>query len=285
MKIAIYGARRQEPFLPDLRRLIAHLDSLGVETSIHHKLGWYLQERDIPLLSASICERLPEAADLVLSIGGDGTFLRTARWVGRSEVPILGVNTGHLGFLASCRLEEVPLMLGAFATGDVIIEKRMLLWVQTDRLPSDEWPYALNEVGLQKEDTASMVNIKAYINGHHLANYRADGLIVSTPTGSTAYNLAAGGPVVEPTIDCMVITPVAPHTMTLRPLVAGGDSELELTVDGRSRDFRLSLDSRSHVLPVGTKVRIKRAGFVTKLVRRKDSPFPRILADKLHWGS
>ncbi len=284
MVIAIYGSRSQDVYI---RELGAFLRGLGRRhtLSVHPKLGWYLQEHGVSLHNAGISDRIPRDADLVMSIGGDGTYLRAARWVGEREVPILGVNTGHLGFLASCRLPEAKDMVDSFERGDVVIERRMLLHVESAALPEDEWPYALNEVALQKEDTASMITVSACINGEPLANYRADGLIVSTPTGSTAYNLAAGGPVVEPTIDCMVITPVAPHTLTLRPLVAGGDSELMLSVGGRARDYRLSLDSRSFVVGRGTEVRVRRGHFGVRLVRRRGKGFAAVLSEKLLWGN
>lgn len=284
MVIAIYGSRSQDSYIRELRDLLRGLTERHT-VSLHPKLGWYLQEHGVPLLNAGISERIPRDATLVMSIGGDGTFLRAARWVGDMEVPILGVNTGHLGFLASCRLPDAMDMVDAFGRGDVEIERRMLLHVESAALPDGEWPYALNEVALQKEDTASMITVSARINGQQLANYRADGLIVSTPTGSTAYNLAAGGPVVEPTIDCMVITPVAPHTLTLRPLVAGGDSELELRVEGRPKDYRLSLDSRSYVVGRGTEVRIRRGEFSLRLVRRREKGFAVVLSEKLLWGN
>lgn len=284
MLIAIYGSRSQDAYLPQLRTLLRGLAAIHTLT-IHPKLGFYLQEHGFPLYKIAVSDRLPGDTAIVLSIGGDGTFLRAARWVGNRGIPVLGVNTGHLGFLASCRLPEAANLIDDFTKGRVAIEQRMLLHVQSDALPPDEWPYALNEVAVQKEDTASMISVSACINGTPLANYRADGLIVSTPTGSTAYNLAAGGPVVEPTIQCMVITPVAPHTLTLRPLVAGAESRLTLRVGGRPRDYRLSLDSRSLIIERGTEVTITRASFSLPLVRPLNYPFPTVLSDKLLWGN
>lgn len=284
-KVAIYGNRRQEPYLKELAGLFAHLAGLGFNVAVHSKLAGYLGDNGVDIHGAEVVEEVPENTSLVISIGGDGTFLRAARWVGKSEIPILGVNTGHLGFLASCSLGEVGDMLGAICTGDVIVERRMVLWVQSSAFPDEKWHYALNEVALLKEESASMIAVKTEINGHFLANYRCDGLIVSTPTGSTGYNLSAGGPILEPTIDCMVLAPVAPHTLTVRPLVVGAGSELELTVDSRTGQFRLSLDDRSYLIAAGEKVWVKRAGFVTKLVRRKDSTFATILRDKLLWNA
>lgn len=283
--ISIYGSRRQEPYLEELAGLFSFLSGAGFRVAVHPKLAGYLRERGVDLCGAYVASRMPEDTGLAVSIGGDGTFLRASRWVGKSEVPILGVNTGHLGFLASCALEEVTDMLGAVCRGDVIVERRMMLWVQSDSLPEGTWPYALNEVAVLKEETASMIKIRTNINGHFLADYRADGLIVSTPTGSTAYNLSAGGPILEPTLDCISLSPVAPHTLTVRPLVVGGDSELELTVESRTHDFRISLDGRSYSLPAGERIWIKRAGFSTMLVRRKDTNFATILRDKLLWNA
>lgn len=284
-RIAIYGSRRQDAYLGELASLFSLLDGAGFAVTVHPKLGSYLSEQGVDLRGARISSRLPEDTGLVLSIGGDGTFLRSARWVGKGEIPILGVNTGHLGFLSTCNIDEIGELLGAVCRGDVIVERRMLLWVQSLSLSPDMWPYALNEVAFLKEETASMISVRTNIDGHFLADYRADGLIVATPTGSTAYSMAAGGPILEPTLDCMAISPVAPHTLTVRPLVVGGDSELELTVESRTGQFRLSLDGRSYPLPAGEKVRIKRAGFSTMLIRRKETNFATILRDKLLWNA
>lgn len=284
-KVAIYGNRRQEPYLKELAALFSNLAGICSKVAVHYKLAEYLTGRGVDLAGAQVVDSVPDDAGVVISIGGDGTFLRAARWTARREIPILGVNTGHLGFLASCRLDEVAEMLGAFWRGDVIIENRMILRVECASLPSDLWPYALNEVALLKEESSSMIEVKTDINGYFLANYRADGLIVATPTGSTAYNLSAGGPILEPTIDCMVLSPVAPHTLTVRPLIVGGGSDLELTVESRHDQFRLSIDDRSCLIDKGVKVRISRAGFVTRLVRRKDSNFATILREKLLWNT
>ncbi len=284
-RISIYGSRRQDAYLKELAGLFSFLEGAGFQVTVHPKLANYLTDKGVDLSGADMSLRMPEDTGLVVSIGGDGTFMRAARWVGKSEVPILGVNTGHLGFLASCALDETIDMIGAICRGDVIVERRMMLRVQCGSLLEESWPYALNEVAVLKEESASMIKIRTNINGYFLADYRADGLIVSTPTGSTAYNLSSGGPIVEPTLDCIALSPVAPHTLTVRPLVVGGGSELELTVESRTREFRLSLDGRSFSLPAGERVWIKRAGFSTMLVRRKDSNFATILRDKLLWNA
>lgn len=283
-RIAIYGSRRQDSYLKELAGLFLFMHEAGFDVGVHPKLYNYLQEKNVDMYGASCQTWVSEDTSLVISIGGDGTFLRAARWVGRLEIPILGVNTGHLGFLASCGIGEVKDMLREICRGDVAIERRMLLHVESADLPMTAWPYALNDVSLLKEECASMITVKAQINGNFLADYRADGLVVSTPTGSTAYNLSAGGPILEPTIDCISLVAVAPHTLTVRPLVVGGDSELELKVESRTDEFRLSLDGQSYPLPAGECVKIRRADFTTLLVRRKDSNFATILRDKLNWN-
>lgn len=284
-RIAIYGSRRQDAHLDELAGLFSLLEGSGFSVTVHPKLANYLMEQGVDLCGASVSARIPEHTGLVLSIGGDGTFLRAARWAGKEEIPILGVNTGHLGFLSSCNLDETGAMLGAICRGDVVVERRMVIKAQSAAFPDNIWPYALNEIALLKEESASMISIRTNINGHFLADYRADGLIISTPTGSTAYNLSSGGPILEPTLDCMALSPVAPHTLTVRPLVVGGGSELELTVESRTKEFRISLDGRSYAIPAGEKIWIKRAGFSTMLVRKKDSNFATILRDKLLWNA
>lgn len=284
-RIAIYGSRRQDAHLDELAGLFSLLEGSGFSVTVHPKLANYLMEQGVSLCGASVSSRIPECTGLVLSIGGDGTFLRAARWAGKEEIPILGVNTGHLGFLSSCNLDETGAMLGAICRGDVVVERRMVIKAQSAAFPDNIWPYALNEIALLKEESASMISIRTNINGHFLADYRADGLIISTPTGSTAYNLSSGGPILEPTLDCMALSPVAPHTLTVRPLVVGGGSELELTVESRTKEFRISLDGRSYAIPAGEKIWIKRAGFSTMLVRKKDSNFATILRDKLLWNA
>ncbi len=283
-RIAIYGSRRQAAYLKELAGLFSFMHDAGFKVAVHPKLYNYLAGEQIDMKGAESTLWVPEDTSLVLSIGGDGTFLRAARWVGRREIPVLGVNTGHLGFLAGCSMDDVEDMIGRICRGDVVIERRMLLHVESRDLPDKAWPYALNDVSLLKEDCASMITVKAWVNGNYLADYRADGFVVSTPTGSTAYNLSAGGPILEPTINCMSLVAVAPHTLTVRPLVIGGDSELELKIESRTDEFRLSLDGESYPLPAGEKVWIRRADFSTLLVRRKDSNFATILRDKLNWN-
>lgn len=283
-KIAIYGSRTQPAdSLAELPRLFKFLADAGLRVYVHSKLANFLIDKDIDTCQAVPSDHIPPGVSLVLSLGGDGTFLRAARWIGNKEIPILGINTGHLGFLASCNLPDVEAMLEDVMKGNVRIEKRMLLHVSSDSWPDDKWPYALNEIAFMRYGS-SMLEVSAWVNNSFLADYRGDGLVVSTPTGSTAYNLSAGGPVIEPTIDCMSLCPVAPHTLTLRPLVVGADSNLRLLPQSRSGKVILTLDDQSIILPHQSEFLIRKAPFSVLVVRKKLEGFPDILRQKLFWG-
>lgn len=283
-KIAIYGSRRQPDSLQFLSPLFEFLKVNGFRVFLQNKFAEYLDANSIDTHHAVSVEHIPPGTSLVMSLGGDGTFLRSSRWIGDREIPILGVNTGHLGFLASCSLEDATSMLEDVCKGDIRIEKRMLLEVASEALPKDRWNFALNEISFMRYGS-SMLNVNAYVDGSFLADYRGDGLIAATPTGSTAYSLSAGGPIVEPTIDCICLCPVAPHTLTLRPLVAGGDTEIRLRPESRSKNFILTIDDQSIILPSQGDFVIKKAPFSTIVVRKKSEDFPDILRKKLLWSA
>lgn len=283
-KIAIYGSRRQPESLGDLSRLFNFLNELGFRLFIYTKFADYLEENDVEMSHAVPSERIPGGVSLVISLGGDGTFLRAARWIGDKEIPILGINTGHLGFLATCSLPEAEAMMKEVCRGNVRIEKRMLLEVNSESLPKDKWLFALNEVTLMRHGS-SMLNINASVSGTYLADYKGDGLILSTPTGSTAYSLSAGGPIIEPTMDCICLCPVAPHTLTLRPLVTGAGVTIKLTPESRDANFILTIDDRSFILPANGDFYVKKAPFSALVVRKKDEEYPDILRQKLLWSA
>lgn len=282
MLIAIYGSRRQTPHAPQLQTLLHALAVGGAGIAMHPKLYEHLSgELGMSLPGVTVADpyRSPAEADLALSIGGDGTFLRTAAWVAETGTPILGINTGNLGYLSALGIDEAVAHTDYILEGDYIVEPRTLLYVQADGLHG--WPYALNEAVVAKEDSASMITASATVGGRALTDYRADGLIVSTPTGSTAYNLSAGGPIVQPSAPCWVITPICAHSLGMRPLVISDDMEISLTVTGRCKAFRLSLDGRSVALPQGTTVTMRRAGFRTNIVQLRCNEFPAVLRSKL----
>lgn len=286
MTVAIYGSRRQHEYLARIVRLLDMLRERGVEVIMHSKLYRHLRS-EVPgdIAVKAVVGDEPFNADIAVSLGGDGTFLRTARWIGSSQIPIVGINTGHLGYLAAFNINEVNDMVDAIISGNYVIENRTLLSVTTSEgEPLAEYPYALNEVALIKTEDASMIKCSVCIEGASPAFYQADGLIVSTPTGSTGYNLSVGGPIVEPTARVWVISPIAAHSLTMRPLVISDASSIRITVECRAKSFLVSLDGKSLSLPTGTTVNIGKADFETKVVHRCNHRFTDTLRNKLLWG-
>ena len=196
----------------------------------------------------------------------------------------MGINTGHLGFLASCSLDEPDYIADGLIEGYFKPERRELLQISGNDIPDGTWPYALNEVAILKDDTSSMINVSAELDGYHITDYLADGLLISTPTGSTGYNLSVGGAILQPTLDAWIVSPIAPHSLTMRPLVVAGDSEIRLTTNSRAEHYRVSLDGRSFTMKCGSGILVRRAGFHISLLRKPDEDFAKTLRNKLHWG-
>ena len=283
--VSLYGSRSQEGHIDAIWTLIMGLKDAGIHVSVEKKLANVLADAGYRLAVHGIksCSALPDNTGLAISVGGDGTFLRTARWLSGREIPILGINTGHLGFLAENSADNVEEVIQMIVNGHTRIERRLVLKVESDALPSSEWPYALNEVAFLK-GASSMIDVNVKVDGYHLASCRADGLIVATPTGSTAYNLSVGGPIVAPTLQCMVLSPIAPHTLTLRPIVVGAESSLEAWVESRSPEFRLSIDGRSVTVPCGNHIKIRKAEHSVLTLRKPGENFASTLRSKLLWG-
>lgn len=286
MIIAINGNRRQSGHLDKLKTLLDRLTrmtegQLIVKTKFHDYVRQVLPDLWPEGTVTTIADGDDFNADIAVSIGGDGTFLRTVQWVGRRQIPILGINTGHLGYLADLSLDEA---LCQPAPTDFKVEDRALLQVCSDALPPDFWPYALNEVAILKQDTASMITVDTRIGGAPLASYLADGLIIATPTGSTGYNLSVGGPIIDPSAPVTVISPVAPHSLTLRPLVVGANTCIDAVTRSRSDFFLLSLDGRSACLPNGATIKVTRAPFTIPVIQRVKHHFAATLREKLLWG-
>lgn len=289
--VAVYGNPRQAAYLSQIARFLQLLEERGVAIYVYDEFDNFLRMGGVEG-SWHPCREFPrEKVRCTTSIGGDGTFLRCAQWCGASGVPILGINTGHLGFLASYSFDETEELVRVLLDGSGRVEPRMLLKVESPDMPSDVWPYALNEVAMLKSDTASMVNIRTWIDGNYLADYLADGLIIATPTGSTAYNLSVGGPILEPTVENMVLSPSAPHSLTMRPLVIGGDACVTAAVISKAHKCRISIDGRpftircrSQVEGCAPELRVTKADFSINILRRPDSHFSQILRNKLLWG-
>ena len=224
-------------------------------------------------------------ADFAISMGGDGTLLMTASRVRQKQIPIIGVNMGRLGFLADVSAEAIDETIDALFRGDYSVEDRSLIHVETNGEPIDGYECALNDVAILKRDSASMISIRASINGEYLTTYQADGLIVSTPTGSTAYSLSNGGPIIVPRTGVVLMTAVAPHSLNLRPIVLPDTAQIELTVSSRSHTFLVAIDGRSGKLPEGTTLRLTRAPYMVKVVKRSGTRYFATLREKMMWGA
>lgn len=224
-------------------------------------------------------------ADFVISMGGDGTLLKTASRVRDKQIPIIGVNMGRLGFLADVSAKTFDETVDALHRGEYSVEDRALINVETDGEPIDGCSCALNDVAILKRDSASMISIRTYINGEYLTTYQADGLIVSTPTGSTAYSLSNGGPIIVPGTGVVLMTAVAPHSLNVRPIVLPDTAKIELTVTSRSHTFLVAIDGRSGKLPEGTTLRLSRAPYNAKVVKRSTTRYFSTLREKMMWGA
>lgn len=285
-KIAIFGNRHQESHIDELNVFFRALSSMPIEFYIASRFYNYLLDKGISLPSNCFpAEKVENDVAGLMSIGGDGTFLRATQWLHGADIPLLGINTGTLGFLSNYSLADAPVLLEEFLSGKLIVEHRSVLMIESDKLPPHIFPYALNEVAILKDETSSMINIHTSIHGFYLADYSADGLVIATPTGSTAYNLSAGGPIMQPTLDCRLITPIAPHSLTMRPLVVDSDSEIEAVTTSRAQNYRVSLDGRSFVMRCGTRIKVRPAPFKVSVAQRKDCNFASTLRQKLFWAT
>jgi NAD+ kinase len=222
--------------------------------------------------------------DLALSVGGDGTFLRTALQINRQRIPILGINTGHLGFLADVGSDQIEETLEELLYGQYKTEERMLLKLHTDERAFQGYNFALNEVAILKRDTSSMITIHTYLDDDYLTSYQADGLVIATPTGSTAYSMSVNGPIILPQSDNIVLSPVAPHSLNVRPLVIPGSHKITLHVESCSNTFLVALDGRSEVFSTEIRPVVEKADFTTCVVKRYNQTFYQTLREKLMWG-
>ncbi len=284
-KVAINGNEFQDDRFGDIGAFLASLRGVGLTVCVAADFARYLESGGLDLTGMAPVEEVPHDVNVVASIGGDGTFLRTAAWVGRRQTPIIGVNTGHLGYLSGFSLDRHGEVMAALY-GDGDLSPRMTLEIDSPYLPADYSRFALNEVSISKGDTLTMVNINAYLDGRYLATYQGDGLVVATPTGSTAYNLSTGGPIMQPTLECFVLSPIAPHSLTLRPLVVEASSELRLEVSSRGSKCHVGIDGRRFNVPAsGSEIVLRRADYTVNVVQPKGVDFSEVLREKLRWGA
>lgn len=282
MKIAIFGNRNHK--IDQIKRVFDILISHNTEIAVQEKFYNHISSLGLRYNITEIIKDRNFIADLALSIGGDGTFLRTAAAIEKKDIPIFGINAGRLGFLADVNEQDVDEALDDILIGKFRIENRSMLQLSTEDRAFSGYNYALNEIAILKQDSSSMITVHAMIDKKYLNSYEADGLIIATPTGSTAYSLSVGGPIVTPTASNFIISPVAPHSLTTRPLVINDSGIITLDVESRNKNFLISLDGRSNIFSVGTQLTIKKADFSLKVVKRIGHTFFNTLRDKLMWG-
>ena len=285
MRLALFGKAVSPEDAEALRQALDRVLTLDAAAWIHQPYMSELSDHmELPHGLQPFEGEVPEGVEVLLAFGGDGTVLEAATMVRSGAVPILGVNTGRLGFLSNVSMEAFDLAMDALVAGTTWEEERALLHVSVDGLNLGPFPYALNEVVIHKRDTASMVVVDVHRDDTFVNTYWADGLLVSTPTGSTAYSLSAGGPIVLPGSDVVVVTPVAPHNLNDRPLVVPLNGEITLVAGGRDALFLLSMDSRSFPLEPGQEVHIHPADFRVRLINLEHQDFFSTVRQKMHWG-
>jgi len=286
MRIAVFGniyQQKKSASVQDLLHLLTEQkDEIVMDEAFHNYL---LQEMKIQVPECEILHDENFQADVVISMGGDGTFLEAARRVGSKEIPILGINMGRLGYLSDFAPEEMNSAIAQLHEGSLRTESRSVLKVEYSQGQPEGFPYALNEVAVLKRDNSSMISIEVEIDGEYLTTYQADGLIINTPTGSTGYALSVGGPIMCPGCDAIGLVPVAPHSLNVRPLTIKDDAQVSLTVESRSHNFLVAIDGRSEACPEGIGLTISRAPYQIYVLKHPDGSFFHTIHNKLMWGS
>lgn len=286
LSFAIFGNSRQTLEANYIKDVFDYLTKYGARTFVEEHLYEGLCKDLIKKEQvAGVIKENDFNTDYAISLGGDGTFLRAASRVGAKQIPIIGVNMGRLGFLADVLPNEIEEVLDDIYKGDFDIDERSVIKIETENEVIETSPYALNDISILKRDNASMITIHARIDDEYLVTYQADGLIVSTPTGSTAYSLSNGGPIIVPRGDILCLTPVAPHSLNIRPIVFNDDVVIRLEVESRSHNYLVAIDGRSVKLKEGTMLTIRKAPFVTRIVKRQDYSYFATLRTKLMWGA
>ena len=291
MRIALFGRAPKTQNLPYIEVVLEKLIEEGVQIGVYRPLRDAVQqmkEEDFTELEYVVYDNEEELdnfdPDFLISLGGDGTILDATVLIQSKDIPILGINMGRLGFLANVAKGNVESSLDALFTGRFQLDFRSLLQVRTSCGKLMKPNFALNEITLARKESTSMITVHTYLNGNYLNSYWADGLIVSTPTGSTGYSLSCGGPIIMPNSDNFVLTPIAPHNLTMRPFVINDSNTLRMQVESRENEFLASLDSRIHSFNTETELLIQKADFRIALVQTELQDFPSTMRNKLSWG-
>ncbi|NCW13098.1 MAG: NAD kinase [Chitinophagia bacterium] len=288
MKVAIYSRGVDLDQQQSLNALLLELHRYDITICIFHDLMQKFnlsapagKQAYIPFLSAY---DLPSNIDCLISLGGDGTVLDSVTLVGDSNIPILGINYGRLGFLASISKDELSTMVDALVSGTFVIEKRALIHLDANMPIFGTTPFGLNEFVIHKRDISPMIKIHTYLNGEFLNSYWADGIIVSTPTGSTGYNMSCNGPILFPDSASFVITPVAPHNLNVRSIVVPNTSVISFEIEGRTEELLCALDARKEIVPKSIQLALKQESFTVSFIRLNENSYLTTLRTKLTWG-
>ena len=288
MKVAVFGTTVSESFAPVLNEFFGFLKSNNIEVQLFKPFYSFLVDElnTEPFYSTLFhsYQDFDNNCNFIFSVGGDGTFLHSVLNIRNFDIPIVGVNSGRLGFLADISEDQVHHALTQIFNGNYSLIERSMLEVEFCGANNMDFNFALNEMTVLKTDTSSMINIYAYLDKELLNNYWADGLIIATPTGSTAYSLSVGGPILTPDSENFVITPLAPHNLTVRPLVVPDNYEIKLKIEGRGSHFLTSLDFRSVAVDHTTIIKVKKANFKLKTLQLPEQSFFSTLRNKLMWG-
>ncbi len=287
MKIAIYSRGIENNQIKDIHQLFEELISNGAEPVFFQDFFnqfYSAVNLENNYSTFNSFEDLNESIDCMISLGGDGTLLDTVTLVRDSGIPILGINYGRLGFLANIGKEEIASAIDAIINRKYVLDKRSLIHLEANVSLFGETPYALNDFSIHKKDISPMIKIHTYLNGEFLNTYWADGLIVSTPTGSTGYSLSCGGPVVFPDSSSFVITPIAPHNLNIRPIIVPDNTIISFELEGRTDGFVCTLDSRREIITKEIQLAVKKESFDINLIRMNENNFLQTLREKLSWG-
>lgn len=285
-KFALFGNIYQTKKSANIQNIMSYLSRRDAEVCVEKKFYDFLVGAGkLRPGSVEVFEGSDFTADFVISMGGDGTLLRAAGVVGSKNIPIIGINMGRLGFLADIVPAETESALDSLYRGDYTIENHSVICVEADGKPLPGVCNALNDIAVLKRDNASMISIRTSINGEYLVTYQADGLIVCTPTGSTAYSLSNGGPIIVPQTGILCLTPVAAHSLNIRPMVIPDDSEITLTVESRNHNFLIAVDGQSSKCNENTVLTIRKASYNIKIVKRSSQKYFSTLRQKMMWGA
>ena len=286
LTFAIFGNEYQTRKSTAAQKLLSILSERKAGVHIERRFCRFLSDvQQLAVEGCHVFDTLDFDVDYVISMGGDGTFLKAASMVGPRCVPIVGINTGRLGYLADVSPTEMEKAIGMIYKGNFIVERHAVIEVEAEGAALGNCRFALNDIAVLKQDNASMITIHARIDGENLVTYLADGLIVSTPTGSTAYSLSNGGPIIMPQTDVLCLTPVAPHSLNIRPIVVPATAEISLDIESRSHKFLVAIDGRSEKLPETARLHIRKADYEVNIVKRRHHKYIATLREKMMWGA